>query len=75
MDHEHQSSGPVVFHSRKQYKLVGRDGTEVEGTTNANDAHALPNGEHGIMLDDKYENQAELVHVPKRLHLGYFSTV
>ena len=63
MDHKPQSSGLVALHSRKQYKLDGADKIEVEGATIANDPH------------DKYENQEELVRVPERLHLGYFSTV
>ena len=63
MNHKHQSSGPVALHSRKQHQLDGLDKFEVEGVTVANDPHS------------KYENQAELVRVPEKLHLGYFSTV
>ena len=78
MEYDRQSSEPVVFHSRKQHKLAGEDRIEVEISTIANESHALSGGEHQIthqLLDDKYENQAELVPVPKRHHLGYFSTV
>ena len=63
MDHKHQSSEPVVLHSRKPDQPAEVDKTELERATIANDPH------------DKYENKAELVRVPKRLHLGYFSTV
>lgn len=63
MDHKSHSAGPVALHSRKQYKIDEVDKIEVEGVTIANNPH------------DKHEIQAELVRVPKRLHLGYFSTV
>ena len=43
--------------------MDGLDRIEVEGVSVANDPHS------------KYEKQAELVRVPERLHMGYFSTV
>ena len=63
MDHKSYSSGPVALHSRKQYKIDGVDKIEVEGVTITNDP------------PEKHEIQAELVRVPEKFHLGYFSTV
>lgn len=74
MDHDCPSPEPVVFHSRKPDDVAG----ENEDSSITNESHGLCDGQPETMdqqPNDRHNSQAELVSVPKRLHLGYFSTV
>ena len=74
MDHDCPSLELVVLHSGKPDNVAG----ENEDPTITNESHGLRDGQPATMEqqpNDRHNSQAELVSVPKRLHLGYFSTV
>ena len=74
MDHDSPSLELVVLHSTKPDNVAG----ENEDSTMTNEPHRLCDGQPETMEqqpNDRHNSQAELVSVPKRLHLGYFSTV
>lgn len=74
MDHDCPSLELVVLHSRKPDNVAG----ENQDSTSTNEAHRLCDGQPETIEqqpNDRHNSQAELVSVPKRLHLGYFSTV
>ena len=74
MDHDCPSPEPVVLHSTKPDNVAGKN----EDSIMTNDPHGLCDGQPETreqQPNDRHNSQAELVSVPKRLHLGYFSTV